>query len=309
MTKAISYSEFGGADVLRLTDIDLPVPGPGQVRVAVRAAGVNPADRRLRTGELAGLFPFAFPIVPGFEVSGVVEAVGAGVSGFAPGDEVFGAPMGGGYAEHAVVDVARLAHKPATLGWEEAVAIPTAAETSERALDVLGVRSGETLLVHGAAGGVGTVLLQFARARGITVVGTASEPNHAHLRELGAIPVTYGEGLAERVRAAAPGGVDRALDAAGRGGVLPLSIELTGSADRVLTIADIEGAQEHGVRFNGGAEGVEPYHRSAYAAALALHEAGTLRLPLHRVFPLAEAAEAHRVSEAGHVRGKIVLTV
>ncbi|MGW3228263.1 NADP-dependent oxidoreductase [Kitasatospora sp. NPDC001095] len=309
MTKAIAFSEFGGVDVLRPIDIELPAPGPGQVRVAVRAVGVNPVDRRLRTGELAGLFPVVFPYVPGVEVSGTVEAVGAEVSGFEPGDEVFGSTMGGAYAEHALLDAAALAHKPAGLSWEEAAALPAAAETSERVLDVLGVRPGETLLVHGAAGGVGTVLLQFARARGITVIGTASEANHDHLRELGAIPVAYGEGLAERVRAVAPGGVDRALDAAGRGGVLPLSVELTGSADRVLTIADMEGGQEHGVRFNGGVEGVESHHQRAFAAAVALHEAGTLRLPLHRVFPLAEAAQAHRVSAAGHLRGKIVLTV
>ncbi|MFE4516573.1 NADP-dependent oxidoreductase [Kitasatospora sp. NPDC056783] len=309
MTKAIAFSEFGGADVLHPADIELPAPGPGQVRVAVRAVGVNPVDHRLRTGELAGLFGIVLPYVPGVELSGVVEGVGDGVSGFAPGDEVFGHATGGAYAEHALVKATELAHKPAGLGWEEAAAIPVAAETSERVLDVLGVRPGETLLVHGAAGGVGTLLLQFARARGITVVGTASEPNHAYLRELGAIPVAYGEGLAERVRAAAPGGVDRALDAAGRGGVLPLSIELTGSADRVLTIADVVGAQEHGVRFNGGVEGVEPHHRRAYAAALALYEEGTLRLPLHWVFPLSDAAEAQRVSEAGHLRGKIVLTV
>ncbi|MGW3074296.1 NADP-dependent oxidoreductase [Kitasatospora sp. NPDC001132] len=309
MTKAIAFSEFGGVDVLRPIDIELPAPGPGQVRVAVRAVGVNPVDRRLRTGELAGLFPVVFPYVPGVEVSGTVEAVGAEVSGFEPGDEVFGSTMGGAYAEHALLDAAALAHKPAGLSWEEAAALPAAAETSERVLDVLGVRPGETLLVHGAAGGVGTVLLQFARARGITVIGTASEANHDHLRELGAIPVAYGEGLAERVRAVAPGGVDRALDAAGRGGVLPLSVELTGSADQVLTIADMEGGQEHGVRFNGGVEGVESHHQRAFAAAVALHEAGTLRLPLHRVFPLAEAAQAHRVSAAGHLRGKIVLTV
>ncbi|MFD8750353.1 NADP-dependent oxidoreductase [Kitasatospora sp. NPDC059577] len=309
MTKAIAFHEYGGADVLRPIDIELPAPGPGQVRVAVRTVGVNPLDHKVRSGAMAGLFPVAFPAVNGYELAGVVEALGEGVTGFAPGDEVFGAVMGGGYAEHALVPAAMLARKPASLGWEEAAAIPVAAETAERALDVLGVRAGETLLVHGAAGGVGTVLLQFARARGITVIGTASEANHDHLRELGAIPVTYGEGLAERVRAAAPGGVDRALDAAGQGGVLPLSVELTGSADRVLTIADFVGAEQYGVRFTGGADGVEFHHRRAYAAAIALHEAGTLRLPLHRVFPLAEAAEAQRVSEQGHLRGKIVLTV
>ncbi|MFD5461631.1 NADP-dependent oxidoreductase [Kitasatospora sp. NPDC127059] len=309
MTKAIAFPQYGGADVLRPIDIELPAPGPGQVRVAVRAVGVNPLDHKLRGGELDGFFPITFPAVPGYELSGVVEAVGAEVTGFAPGDEVFGALMGGGYAEHALLAAAELVHKPATLSWEEAAAIPVAAETSERVLTLLGVRSGETLLVHGAAGGVGTLLLQFARARGITVVGTASEANHDYLRELGAIPVTYGEGLAERVRAVAPDGVDRVLDAAGKGGVLPLSIELAGGADRVVTIADIPGAQQHGVRFSGGAEDGEYYHQRAFAAALALHEAGTLRLPVHRVFPLAEAAQAQRVSEEGHARGKIVLTV
>ncbi|MER7582439.1 NADP-dependent oxidoreductase [Kitasatospora sp. NPDC097691] len=309
MTKAIAFHEYGSADVLRPVDLDLPAPGPGQVRVAVRTVGVNPLDHKVRSGAMAELFPVAFPAVTGYEVAGVVEALGEGVSGFAPGDEVFGAVMGGGYAEHVLVQVELLGRKPASLGWEEAAAIPVAAETAERVLDVLGVRAGETLLVHGAAGGVGTVLLQFARARGITVIGTASEANHDHLRELGAIPVTYGEGLAERVREAAPGGVDRALDAAGQGGVLPLSIELTGSADRVLTIADFVGGQQHGVRFTGGSEGVDHLHQRAYTAALALHEAGTLRLPLHRVLPLAEAAEAQRISEQGHLRGKIVLTV
>ncbi|MFE6050694.1 NADP-dependent oxidoreductase [Kitasatospora sp. NPDC056446] len=308
MTKAIAFHEYGGADVLRPVDIEVPAPGAGQVRVAVRTVGVNPLDHKVRSGAMAEVFPVELPAVSGYELAGVVESVGEGVSGFAPGDEVFGAVMGGGYAEHALVPAAMLTRKPASLGWEEAAAVPVAAETSERALNVLGVRPGETLLVHGAAGGVGTVLLQFARARGITVVGTASEANHDHLRELGAIPVTYGEGLAERVRAVAPGGVDRVLDVAGLGGVLPLSIELTGRADRVLTIADFEGAEKYGVLATGGAD-AEFHHQAAYAAALALHEAGTLRLPVHQVFPLAEAAEAQRVSEVGHLRGKIVLTV
>ncbi|KIQ61710.1 NADPH:quinone reductase [Kitasatospora griseola] len=308
MTKAIAFAHYGDPDVLGPIDLELPEPGPRQVRVAVRAVGVNPLDHKLRSGALDGFFPVAFPSVPGYEVAGTVEAVGAEVAEFAVGDQVFGAVMGGGYAEHALVDVELLAAKPSGLSWEEAAAIPTAAETAERVLGVLGVRPGETLLVHGAAGGVGTLLLQFARARGITVVGTASEGNHAYLRELGAIPVAYGEGLAERVRAAAPGGVDRALDASGKADELAVSIELTGSADRVLTITSPLAGQQYGVRFTGGAE-AEPYHPGAYAAVLALHEAGTLVLPIHRVLPLAEAAEAHRLSEHGHLRGKIVLTV
>ncbi|MFJ5924246.1 NADP-dependent oxidoreductase [Kitasatospora sp. NPDC092948] len=307
MTKAIAFAQYGDPEVLHPIDVEVPEPGPGQVRIAVRAVGVNPLDRRLRSGELAERFAVDLPFVPGCEVAGTVTAVGEGVTGFAPGDEVFGGTMSGGYAEHVLLAADSVGHKPASLGWEEAAALPTAAETAERVLTELGVRAGETLLVHGAAGGVGTLLLQFARARGITVVGTASEANHDHLRELGAIPVTYGEGLADRVRAAAPGGaVHRAVDASGRGDEIPVSIELTGSADRVVTIANTA-AHEHGVRFNGG--NGERYHRQAYAAALALHEAGALSLPLHRVLPLAEAAQAHRISEQGHLRGKIVLTV
>ncbi|MFJ9691170.1 NADP-dependent oxidoreductase [Kitasatospora sp. NPDC101183] len=307
MTKAIAFHEYGTADVLLPVDLDVPAPGPGQVRVEVRAVGVNPLDHKVRNGEMDGIFPITFPAVPGYELAGVVAEVGEGVTEFAPGDEVFGALMGGGYAEHALVEAALLARKPATLDWAQAAGIPVAAETAERVLDILGVREGETLLVHGASGGVGTLLLQFARARGITVVGTASEANHDYLRELGAIPVTYGEGLAERVRAAAPGGrVDRALDASGRDGEVALSVELTGDAQRVVSIADF-GAANHGVHFSGIEDG--PRHRQAYAAVLALHDAGELRLPLHQVLPLAEAAEAQRISEQGHLRGKIVLAV
>ncbi|MFG3052100.1 NADP-dependent oxidoreductase [Kitasatospora sp. NPDC048239] len=308
MTKAIGYTGYGSADVLHPIVIDLPAPGPGQVRIAVRTVGVNPVDHKVRSGGMTALIPVEFPYVPGYEAAGVVEAVGEGVTDVRPGEEVFGRTVAGAYAEHALLGTTELARRPATLSWEEAAAIPVAAETAWRALDLLGVQSGQTLLVHGAAGGVGTVLLQFARARGIRVIGTASEANHARLRELGAIPVTYGDGLAERVRAAAPEGVDRALDAAGQGGVLPLSIELTGGAENVLTISDWVGSAEYGVRFSGGREVVH-YSRPALDAALELHAAGTLRLPLHRVLPLAEAAEAHRVSEQGHVRGKVVLVV
>ncbi len=181
-----------------------------------------------------------------------------------------------------------------------------AAETAWRSLDLLGIEPGRTLLVHGAAGGVGTLVLQFARSRGIRVIGTASEANHPYLRELGAVPVVYGEGLAERVRAAAPEGVDRVLDLVGAG-VLPLSIELAGGAEHVLTIADWSAAS-HGVRFTAGDEPTD-YLRPALEGALALAAEGGLNLPLHRVLPLAEVAEAQRESERGHVRGKIVLTV
>ncbi|MER7703678.1 NADP-dependent oxidoreductase [Kitasatospora sp. NPDC097605] len=305
--KAIGFAEYGGTDVLRSIEVEVPAPGPGQVRIAVRAAGVNPLDHKVRSGALTGLFPVTLPAVVGYEVAGVVESVGAGVTEWRPGDEVLGAVHGGGYAQYAVAEADRLVRKPAALGWARAAAIPVAAETAWRSLDLLGAESGHTLLVHGAAGGVGTLLLQFARARGIRVIGTASETNHAYLRELGALPVAYGEGLAERVRAAAPGGVDRVLDAAGAG-LLPLSVELAGDAEHVLTIADWQGAEQHGVRFTGG-EATATYDRPALNGALDLFEAGDLTLPLHRELPLAEAAEAQAESARGHLRGKIVLIV
>lgn len=308
MSKAIVFTGFGDPDVLHAADVPVPEPGPGQVRVAVRAAGVNALDHKIRAGFMDQVFPVTFPHVPGVEAAGVVEAVGEGVGGLVVGDPVFGPTLTGSYAEQALADADRLTLKPDTLDWEHAAAVPVAAETSYRALELLGVQPGETLLVHAAAGAVGGVAVQIAVARGLTVIGTASEANHEHLRALGAIPVTYGDGLVERVRALAPQGVDAALDAAGRGGAIADSVELTGGKDRVVTIADAVGAGEHGVRFTSG--GPDEYRgRPATEEALALLAAGKLRLPVHRAFPLDEAAAAHRESESGHVTGKIVLTV
>lgn len=306
MTKAIAFTEFGPADVLHPLDVELPAPGPGQVRIAVRAAGVNPLDHKIRSGAMSAVFPVAFPHVPGIEAAGVVEEVGEGVTELRVGDEVFGPTVSGSYAEQALAAADQLAGKPAGLGWEQAAALPVAAETAHRALGLLHLRAGETLLLHGAAGGVGTLVVQFAVSRGVKVIGTASEGNHAYLRELGAVPVAYGEGLADRVRAAAPEGVHAALDAAGQGGAVTVSIELTGGTDRVVTIADAPGAHQHRVRFTGGGEGGSAT-RPALAEALALREAGTLRLPIHRTYPLAEAADAHRASEYGHLTGKLII--
>lgn len=307
MTKSIAFSEYGSADVLRVLDTELPEPGPGQVRIAVRAAGVNPLDSKIRAGYVQQVFPVEFPHVPGVEAAGVVEALGEGVEGLTVGDDVFGQTAVGAYAERTLLDVARLALKPGTLSWEQAAALPVAAETSYRALDILKAQPGETLLIHGAAGGVGTVAVQIAVARGIKVVGTASEANHAYLRTLGAVPVSYGDGLAERVRAVAPEGVDAALDAAGRGDALQASIELTGGTERVLSIADALGAGKLGVRFSGGGDAY--FGEPAFAEALALFAADKLAIAVHEAFPLARAADAQRASEAGHLTGKIVLTV
>lgn len=307
MTKAIAFTEFGTPDVLHTLDVDLPEPGAGQVRIAVRAAGVNPVDSKIRSGAMQQVFPTSFPHVPGVEASGVVEAVGPGVTGFAVGDEVFGQTVTGSYAEQALAPADRLAPKPDSLDWAAAAALPVATETTYRALEPLALRPGETLLVHGAAGGVGTVAVQFAVARGVKVIGTASDANHERLRALGAVPVRYGDGLVERVRALAPDGVDAAFDLSGQPQALADSVELTGGSERVITVANAVAAKEAGIAFSGGGE--SDRSRPAFEEALALLAAGKLHLAVHRAYPLAEAADAQRESETGHATGKIVLTV
>jgi NADPH:quinone reductase-like Zn-dependent oxidoreductase len=298
--KALQVARFGPPEVLRVVDVDEPHAGPGQIRVAVRAAGVNPVDWKIRSGAMQQYMPVQLPYVPGSDVAGVVDEVGRGVGGVAVGDEVFGFALGGGSAEYAVLE--HFAARPAGMSWAEAAALPVAVETAVRTLNLLDVSSGQTLLINGAAGGVGTVAVQFARARGATVIGTASPANHDFLRSLGATPTMYGAGLVQRVRALAPAGVNFALDVAGRG-ALPELIELTGSAERVLTIADPQ-AQQYGVPYTGGG-GQRSYE--ALAEAARLFTQGRFSLPVERTFPLADAPEAHRISEEGHVRGKLVL--
>ncbi|MER7134809.1 NADP-dependent oxidoreductase [Streptosporangium saharense] len=301
--RAVTVSSYGGAEELRLTEAPVPSPGPGQVLLRVRAAGVNPVDWKIRAGLLKEFIPVALPYTPGGEAAGEVVAVGEGVSAWAVGDEVFG-PVAGGYADHTLAEADRLSAKPADLSWEAAAGLYSSAETANRVLELLKVGEGETLLVHGAAGGVGGLVVQFAVASGIRVVGTASEANHDYLRALGAVPVAYGEGVFERVRQAVPEGVDAALDAAG--GSLAGSVELLGGPERVVGIVSVPETIETGTRFTGGGDG-DDHGLQAVARALALHSAGTLDLPIRAVFPLADAAGAHRLSEEGHGRGKIVL--
>lgn len=299
--KAVQFFEYGGSDVLRNVDVEEPHAGAGQIRVAVKAAGVNPVDWKLRSGVLAQMMPIELPSIPGSDVAGVVDEVGEGVTDVALGDEVFGFAVSGGAAQHAVLE--QYAAKPDGASWAQAAGWPLAVETAVRSLKLLGVTSGQTLLINGAAGGVGSAAVQFAQIRGARVIGTASENNHEYLRALGAEPTTYGDGLVDRVRELAPDGVDLALDAAGAG-VLPELIEITGSPDNVVTIADFSAA-EHGVRFSPGPEGRA---WEALGQAAELYETGQLTLPVE-TFALEQASQAHRVSEAGHVRGKIVLTV
>jgi NADPH:quinone reductase-like Zn-dependent oxidoreductase len=298
--KAASFSRFGGPEVLEIVDRPDPHAGPGQVRIAVRAAGVSLSDWKKRSG----LMDPELPQTMGYEAAGVVDELGAGVTDVAVGDRVFGVNAdGAAQAELAVLSA--YAPIPASLDFAAAAALPAAIETAARALDQLSVSSGSTVLINGASGSVGSAAVQFAVARGARVIGTAGPANQDYLRSLGAEPVVYGAGLAERVRALVPDGVDRALDVAGSG-VLPELIELAGGADHVVTVADFEGAQKHGVRFSRGDAG-----RALYVLAEIgeLIESGRFALPAVRTFPLADVAEAHRVSEEGRVRGKLVLLI
>ncbi len=298
--KAVRFSRFGGPEVLEIVDLPDPHPGPGQVRIAVRAAGVNASDWKKRQG----LMDSELPQTLGYEAAGVVDELGEDVTDVAIGDRVFGfSADGAAQAELAVLS--SYAPVPASLDFAGAAALPSAIETAARALDQLGVESGSTVLVNGASGSVGSAAVQLAVARGARVIGTGSPATHDRLRSLGAEPVAYGDGMGERVRALAPGGVDLALDAAG-GGVLAELIELAGGPDHVITIADFAGAQKYGVRFSRGDAG-----RALYALAQVgdLVESGGFSLPVGQRFPLADVAEAHRVGEAGHVRGKLVLLV
>jgi NADPH:quinone reductase-like Zn-dependent oxidoreductase len=300
--KAVQFAEYGDPDVLRLVEVDEPHAGPGQIRVRVRAAGVNPVDWKVRSGMMAQDKTLASPRGLGSDVAGVVDEVGDGVSGPAVDDEVFGFAVSGGYAQYALME--NFAGKPPAMSWAEAAGLPVAVETAVRTLDLLGLKAGQTILVNGAAGGVGVAATQFARARGASVIGTASERNHEFLRSLGATPVSYGEGLVERVRAVAPDGVDLALDAAGHGGLADL-IALTGSPDNVVTIADFS-APQYGVRVTTGQEG-RAFHALDQAAQLYTED--RFAMPVARTLPLTQAAEAHRLSQDGHVRGKLVLVV
>ncbi|MFD3717759.1 NADP-dependent oxidoreductase [Streptomyces sp. NPDC058674] len=303
MPKAIRFSEYGDPEVLRVEEVPLPEPGEGQVRVKVAAAGVNGLDWKVRRGLLSGGAPLSAPMGTGLELSGVVDAVGPGAHRWRTGQAVFGGSADrGAAAEYDLAVASELVAKPDWLGFEEAAALPVATETAYRTLRLLDVRKGQTLLIHAAAGGVGLLAGQIARARGATVIGTAATRNHAFLREVGISPVLYGEGLVDRVRAMAPQGIDAVLDASGRG-ELADSVELTGSADGVVTIADPGGAAEHGVRFTGEAGSLA----EAVTEVLPLVEAGRVRMPIDSVFPLDAAADAQRRSESGHLQGKVVI--
>lgn len=298
--RAVRFAAYGGPEVLEIVEVDEPQAGPGQVRIAVHAAGVNQIDAKTRAGLFREMEERALPSGSGVDASGVVDQVGDGVVGVEVGDAVLGSGTDT-YAELALLDV--WCAKPAALPHLEAAGYPTAVETAVRILREVGARAGQTLLVSGASGGVGSAVLQFARDRGIDVVATAGPDHQDYLRSLGARATTYGDGWVDRVRALAPDGVDAALDLAGSGVISDL-VALTGDAGAVLSIADF-GAEEQGARVSG-----EPFDPpAAFAEAVRLHTAGTFTLPVEVSLPLERAAEAQTRSARGHARGRVVLLV
>lgn len=296
--RAVQYSHHGGPEVLEIVEAPEPHAGAGQVRIRVRAAAVNPYDHKVRSGMFAGGAEPARPTIPGAEAAGIVDEVGDGVAGTRVGDHVFGLATGGASAEFALLT--HWAPKPGTVSFEEAAGLTVVSETAERCLRLLGVVAGETLLVNGAAGGVGQAALQLARLRGARVIGTASEHNHDLIRSLGATPTTYDRGLPARVAALAPQGMDAVLDAAGTSLDELLQIEPT----RVVTIANYA-AGDRGVRVTTGGGDEAAFDVLPWISDLACR--GEFRLRVAAAFPAQEAAEAHRLSESRSAGGKIVL--
>ena len=298
--RAVRFHQYGDPQVLNVDEVPEPHAGPGQVRIRVQAASVNPVDWKIRAGYLAEMMPTTFPAVTGSDAAGTVDEVGEGVVGVEPGDQVFGLAGSGGMAEFAVLD----AWAPVPPRWsaEQAGAAGLVATTAIAGLDALGDLREKTVLIEGAAGGVGSAAVEIAMARGATVVGTASEPHHDFLRSLGAIPVAYGEGLAERVAAVAPGGVDAALDLAGSGSLADL-VAIVGDPAKVASAAD----------YNAAALGVAMVQGAAnaptnLALAAELGASGAYTPRIEATYPAEQAADAHAHVQAGHTRGKVVIT-
>ena len=300
MATAVTFSGYGDPDVLTLTEVEAPRPGPGQVRIRVRAVGVNPIDVKIRSGMMAGIMPVEFPHLPGWDVAGVVDAAGSGAIAEV-GDEVFGIASAGGYSEYALLN--NPVQKPAGLPWETAAAIITVGEAAFRVLKQLGLTAGQTLVILGAAGSVGTIAVQLARSRGLTVVGVAAEQDLERVAALGALAVPSGDGWAARVAIAAPAAVDAVFDTTGAG-LLGNAVALAADPAKVITIADHHAA-EHGVRFTGA----DPADRApeALPELAALAAKGELHVAIWRTYPLGDAARAHADVEAGRNRGKIIL--
>ncbi|MEO7147949.1 MAG: NADP-dependent oxidoreductase [Terrimesophilobacter sp.] len=302
MSRAVSYSEYGGPEVLTVVEVPTPHAGPGEVRVAVRAAGLNPFDSKVRRGGY--LSTHTLPSLQGAEFAGVIDEIGDDVTGLAVGDEVLGWIGRGAQAEHTVVPATRLARKPVDLDWAVAGGIGLVANTAKRASDSLDLTASDTVLVTAAAGGVGIMSAQFARRAGAKVIGTASTGNHEFLRLLGVIPVRYGDGEVERLRAAAPDGFTAALDHIG-GSAIQTALELGIPPQRINTTVDSDTVEQLGIGHVGG--GKKNAQELAEFARLAAD--GELVVPIRSSYHLDNVVDAYRDLDTGHGLGKVVLLI
>jgi NADPH:quinone reductase-like Zn-dependent oxidoreductase len=305
MPRAVRYDHYGGVDVLDVVEVERPSPGPGEALVRVKAAGINPGEASIREGMLHERWPATFPSGQGSDLAGVIEELGEGVEGWSVGDEVIGfTERRASQAELAVVEAGNLTARPAGVPWEVAGALFVAGATAYAAVRAVALEPGDTVVVSAAAGGVGSLAVQLARNAGANVIGIAGEANHAWLREHGVQAVSYGDGLAERVRELAGGKVDAFIDTFG-GGYVELAIELGVAPERIDTIIDFEAAQKHGVKTEGNAFAASAEVLAELARTI---DAGELEVPIARTFPLEQVRDAYTELERRHTRGKIVLT-
>jgi len=303
-SRAVKFDKYGGVDVLQVVEVDRPVPDKGQVLVKVKAAGINPGEGSIREGKFAQQWPTTFPSGEGSDFAGVVEEVGKGVKGIAAGDEVIGyTDNRASHADYVVVDANHVVHRPAKVSWEQAGALFVVGTTAYAAVKAVALKKGDTVIVSGAAGGVGSVVCQLAVDAGARVIGLASPPHHQWLSDHGVIPVAYGEGLPDRIREAAGGHVDALIDTFGNGYV-ELAINLGIPPDRIDTIIDFAAAEKYGVRTDGNSKGARAEVLSELAGLIA---AGRLEIPIAKVYHLDEVREAYTELEQRHTHGKIVL--
>ena len=304
MPRAVKFDKYGEIDVLQVVEVGRPVPGPGEVLVRVKAAGINPGEAAIRQGVFADRWPSTFPSGQGSDLAGVAEEVGPEVVTVGVGDEVIGFTNDrSSQAELVLVESGNLVPRPANVPWEQAGALFVAGTTAYAAVRSVALHAGDTVIVSGAAGGVGSIAVQLARNAGAKVIGLAGDANHKWLSDHGVLPITYGAGVEDRIRAASAGKVDAFIDTFG-GGYVELALKLGGAPDRIDTIIDFAAAAKYGVKTEGN-------HEAATAEVLAqlagLLAAGRLEIPIAKVYPLADVRDAYRELEQRHTHGKIVL--
>ena len=304
MPRAVRFDKYGGLEVLQVVEVDRPTPGPGQVLVRVKAAGINPGETSIRKGVFADRWPSTFPSGQGSDLAGIVEEVGPGVANVPVGDEVIGfTDDRSSQAEFVLVESGHLVPRPRNVSWEQAGALFVAGTTAYAAVRSVALSAGDTVVVSGAAGGVGSIAVQLARNAGAKVIGLSSDANHKWLSDHGVIPVTYGDEVEDRIRAVSGGKIDAFIDTFG-GGYVELALKLGVAPSRIDTIIDFAAAAKYGVKTEGNHEGATAGVLAQLAGLLA---AGRLEIPIAKIYPLADVRDAYRELEQRHTRGKIVL--